>query len=127
AAAAVLFGTFFHSGQVCESGTRALVHTSIYDEFVDLLVERAGKMTIGDPLDFATDLRPLVSRGQVETVERYVKLGRDEVGEPICGGAKPEGLADNLDVDSFYTPTIFSQVSNSTKIAQEEIFGPVLC
>ncbi len=126
AAAAVLFGTFFHNGQVCESGTRALVHTSIYDEFLDLLVERAAKMVIGDPLDYATDLGPLVSRGQVETVERYVKLGRDEVGEPVVGGAKPEGLADNLDKDAFYKPTIFSQVSNSAKIAQEEIFGPVL-
>lgn len=127
AAAAVLFGTFFHNGQVCESGTRALVHQSIYDEFLGLLVERANKMVIGDPLDFATDLGPLVSRGQVETVERYVKLGRDEVGEPLCGGSKPEGLAENLDVDAYYRPTIFSGVSNSAKIAQEEIFGPVLC
>ena len=126
AAAAVLFGTFFHNGQVCESGTRALVHTSIYDEFINLLVERASKIVIGDPLDFATDLGPLVSRGQVETVERYVKLGRDEVGEPVVGGSKPEGLAENLDVEAFYKPTIFSQVSNSAKIAQEEIFGPVL-
>ncbi|MBS1847061.1 MAG: aldehyde dehydrogenase [Actinobacteria bacterium] len=127
AAAAVLFGTFFHNGQVCESGTRALVHESIYDELVDLLVERASKMVIGDPLDFASDLGPLVSRGQVETVERYVKLGRDEVGEPVCGGSRPEGLPDNLDHEAFYKPTIFTQVPNSAKIAQEEIFGPVLC
>ena len=126
AAAAVLWGTFFHNGQVCESGTRALVDAKIYDEFCDLLVERAAKINIGDPLDFATDLGPLVSRGQVETVERYVKLGRDEVGEPVVGGAKPDGLADNLDRDAFYQPTIFSQVPNSAKIAQEEIFGPVL-
>ncbi len=127
AAAAVLFGTFLHNGQVCESGTRALVHESIYDEFLNLLVERAAQIAIGDPLDFMTDLGPLVSRGQVETVERYVKLGRDEVGEPVVGGAKPSGLADHLDVEAFYQPTIFAGVDNKAKIAQEEIFGPVLC
>ncbi|MBI2711077.1 MAG: aldehyde dehydrogenase family protein [Actinobacteria bacterium] len=126
AAAAVLFGTFFHNGQVCESGTRALVQRGIYDEFVGLLVERAGKLVIGNQLDYATDLGPLVSRGQVETVERYVKLGRDEVGEPVCGGEKPK-VADDLDAEAFYQPTIFAGVPNSSKIAQEEIFGPVLC
>jgi acyl-CoA reductase-like NAD-dependent aldehyde dehydrogenase len=127
AAAAVLFGTFFHNGQVCESGTRALVQRSIYDEFLGMLVERANKMVIGNQLDFATDLGPLVSRGQVETVERYVKLGRDEVGEPVCGGGRPTDLADDLDEQAFFQPTIFAGVDNSTKIAQEEIFGPVLC
>ncbi|MCU1352444.1 MAG: Aldehyde Dehydrogenase, partial [Acidimicrobiales bacterium] len=127
AAACVLFGTFFHNGQVCESGTRALVHKDVYDEFVSLLVDRAGKMVIGNQMDFATDLGPLVSRSQVETVERYVALGREEVGEPICGGNRPEGLADGLDPNAFYNPTIFSGVDNKAKIAQEEIFGPVLC
>jgi acyl-CoA reductase-like NAD-dependent aldehyde dehydrogenase len=127
AAGAVLFGTFLHNGQVCESGTRALVHRSILDEFVALLVERAQKIVIGDPLDFTTDLGPLVSRGQVETVERYVKLGRDEVGEPVVGGSKPTGLAEGLDTEAFFQPTIFTGVDNKAKIAQEEIFGPVLC
>ncbi|MEJ7585172.1 MAG: aldehyde dehydrogenase family protein [Acidimicrobiales bacterium] len=127
AAAAVLFGTFFHNGQVCESGTRALVHRSIYDDFISLLVDRAGKMVVGNPLDFNTDLGPLVSRGQAETVERYVALGREEVGEPVCGGGRPEGLSDDLAAENFYTPTIFAGVDNKARIAQEEIFGPVLC
>ncbi len=126
AAACVLWGTFFHNGQVCESGTRALVHRSVYDEFLGLLADRAGKIAIGSQMDFGTDLGPLVSRSQVETVERYVQLGRDEVGEPICGGHRPEGLADGLDPAAFYTPTIFAGVDNQAKIAQEEIFGPVL-
>ena len=126
AAACVLFGTFFHNGQVCESGTRALVHKSIYDEFVSLLVDRAGKIAIGNQLDFATDLGPLVSRGQAETVERYVALGREEVGEPICGGSAPDGLPDELAAGNFYRPTIFAGVDNQARIAQEEIFGPVL-
>ena len=126
AAAGVLWGTFMHGGQVCESGTRALVQRGIYDEFVSMLADRAGKIVLGNPLDFATDLGPLVHRSQVETVERYVALGRDEVGEPITGGAKPEGLPDGLDTECYFQPTIFADVDNSAKIAQEEIFGPVL-
>lgn len=127
ASAVVLWGTFFHNGQVCESGTRALVHKSIYDDFVAMLVDKAGKISIGDPLDMMTDQGPLVSHSQVETVERYVALGREEIGEPICGGGHPEALADGLDPKSFYRPTIFADVDNGAKIAQEEIFGPVLC
>ncbi|HXH55664.1 aldehyde dehydrogenase family protein [Iamia sp.] len=127
AAACVLFGTFFHNGQVCESGTRALVHRSVYDEFVSLLVDRAGKMVIGNQLDFDTDLGPMVSRAQAETVERYVALGREEVGEPICGGRAPDGLPAELATANFYQPTIFAGVDNASRIAQEEIFGPVLC
>jgi len=125
AAAGVLWGTFFHGGQVCESGTRALVHSAIYDEFVNLLVERAEKITVGNPLDFAVDLGPLVSRSQVETVERYVQTGKDEGAKLLCGGTKPTDLAEGLDPDAFYRPTIF-ETTNDTKIAQEEIFGPVL-
>jgi aldehyde dehydrogenase (NAD+) len=127
AAASVLWGTFFHNGQVCESGTRALVQKGIYDEFVGLLTDRAGKILVGDPLDMGTDLGPLVSHSQVETVERYVASGKEEVGEPITGGSKPEGLPDGLDRDSYFQPTIFADVDNKAKIAQEEIFGPVLC
>ncbi|GIU84874.1 MAG: aldehyde dehydrogenase [Acidimicrobiales bacterium] len=127
AAAAVLWGTFMHNGQVCESGTRALVQRSIYDEFVSLLADRAGKIVLGPPLDHGTDLGPLVSRSQVETVERYVAIGREEVGEPITGGSKPSDLAEGLDRDAYFQPTIFADVDNKARIAQEEIFGPVLC
>jgi acyl-CoA reductase-like NAD-dependent aldehyde dehydrogenase len=127
AAAGVLWGTFMHGGQVCESGTRALVQASIYDEFVNLLAERAAAINLGDPLDMGTDLGPLVDRSQVETVERYVALGREEVGEPIVGGSRPDSLAEGLNPAGFYRPTIFAGVDNGTRIAQEEIFGPVLC
>jgi aldehyde dehydrogenase (NAD+) len=126
AAAGVLWGTFFHNGQVCESGTRALVSRKIYDEFVGMLVERAGKIVIGDNMDMATDLGPLVSPSQVDTVERYVKLGLDEGAKLLCGGSKPTNLAAGLDQSAYYLPTIF-EAENSMKIAQEEIFGPVLC
>jgi aldehyde dehydrogenase (NAD+) len=126
AAGGVLWGTFMHGGQVCESGTRALVQRGVYDEFVSLLADRAGKIILGDQLDMATDLGPLVSRSQVETVERYVASGREEVGEPVVGGSKPDSVGDGLDPEAFYRPTIFADVDNKAKIAQEEIFGPVL-
>ena len=126
AAAGVLWGTFFHNGQVCESGTRALVSRKIYDEFVGLLVERAGKIGVGDNMDMNTDLGPLVAPSQVDTTERYVKLGLDEGAKLLCGGSKPTDLAAGLDQSAFSLPTIF-EVDNSMKIAQEEIFGPVLC
>src|SRR5205807_3250673 len=102
-------------GQVCESGTRALVHRKIYDDFVALLVDRTGKITQGNPLDFGTDLGPLVSRQQVETAERYVALGKDEGAKLLCGGSKPEALPDGLDRDAFYQPTIFADVDNGSK------------
>lgn len=126
AAAGVLWGTFFHNGQVCESGTRALIHASIYDEFVEMLVERAGKIAIGDNLDMMTDLGPLVAPAQVDTVERYVKLGIDEGAKVLCGGSKPDDLPDGLDRNAFFQPTIL-EADNSMRVAQEEIFGPVVC
>jgi aldehyde dehydrogenase (NAD+) len=126
AAAAVLWGTFMHNGQACESGTRALVQRGIYDEFVGMLAERAAKIVQGDQLDPNTDLGPLIDHGQVETAERYCELGRKEVGEPVVGGGRPTGLAEGLDPASFFQPTIFAGVPNTATIAQEEIFGPVL-
>ena len=127
AAAGVLWGTFFHNGQVCESGTRALVSRKIYDEFVGMLVERAGKIVIGDNMDMATDLGPLVAPSQVDTTERYVKLGLDEGAKLLCGGSKPDRPRRPGSTRARTTcPTIF-EADNSMKIAQEEIFGPVLC
>jgi aldehyde dehydrogenase (NAD+) len=126
AAAGVLWGTFFHNGQVCESGTRALVSRKIWDEFVGMLVERAGKLVIGDNMAMETDLGPLVAPSQVDTTERYVKLGLDEGAKLLCGGGKVTDLPAGLDQSAFYQPTIF-EADNSMKIAQEEIFGPVLC
>jgi aldehyde dehydrogenase (NAD+) len=125
AAAGVLWVTFFHNGQVCESGTRALISRKIYDEFVGMLVERASKIVVGDNMDMATDQGPLVAPSQVDTTERYVKLGLDEGAKLLCGGAKPTDLPAGLDQSAYYLPTIF-EADNSMKIAQEEIFGPVL-
>jgi aldehyde dehydrogenase (NAD+) len=124
AAKGVLFGTFFHNGQVCESGTRAVVNANVYDEFIDALVERAEKITLGDPQNPMTDQGPLVSAGQLETTERYVALGLEEGARLVTGGKRPEG--EEFANGFYYEPTIFADVDNSMRIAQEEIFGPVL-
>jgi acyl-CoA reductase-like NAD-dependent aldehyde dehydrogenase len=117
-----LWATFFHQGQVCESGTRLLLPESIHDEFVERLVERAKQIKVGDPMDYESDMGPLVSAAQRETVESYVRIGKDEGAKLALGGKRPDGL----DKGYYYEPTIFTDVENSMTIAQEEIFGPVL-
>ena len=120
-----LFGTFFHSGQVCESGTRILVQSSIYDQFMERLLKRVKDLRIGYQLDAQTRMGPLVSEVQRRTVESYVKIGLDEGAELLAGGRRPE--VPGLDGGFYYEPTIFGNVDNKMRIAQEEIFGPVVC
>src|SRR6185312_14316236 len=86
-----LWSTFFHQGQVCESGTRLLLPESIHDEFVERLVERAKQIKLGDTLDYESDMGPLVSAAQRETVEEYVRLGKEEGATLVLGGKRPEG------------------------------------
>ena len=119
-----LWATFFHQGQVCESGTRLLVPDSIHDEFVERLVERAKQIKVGDTLDYESDLGPLVSAQQRDTVESYVRIGKEEGARLVLGGNRPRGEA--YERGYWFEPTIFTDVDNSMTIAQEEIFGPVL-
>src|SRR5439155_12368003 len=119
-----LWATFFHQGQVCESGTRLLLPESIHDDFVERLVERAKRIRLGDPLDYETDIGPLVSAAQLETVENYVRIGKEEGAKVAIGGRRPEG--DGFERGYWFEPTIFTDVDNSMTIAREEIFGPVL-
>jgi acyl-CoA reductase-like NAD-dependent aldehyde dehydrogenase len=118
-----LFGCFFHQGQACESGTRLLVPEKLHDEIVQRLVARAKTITIGDPTDFNSAQGPLISARQRETVLGYIKAGVDEGARIAIGGKRPEHLPKGYYVE----PTIFVDVKNGMKIAQEEIFGPVLC
>ncbi|MBU2552703.1 MAG: iron-containing alcohol dehydrogenase, partial [Proteobacteria bacterium] len=120
-----LFGTFFHSGQVCESGTRILVHSKIHDEFMDRILKRVKDIRIGYQLDPNTQMGPLVSAVQRQTAETYVKLGKEEGAELAYGGRRAE--VPGLDGGFYYEPTIFTNVKNNMRIAQEEIFGPVVC
>ena len=119
-----LFGTFFHCGQICESGTRLLVQSSIYDEFLERLVKRVKDIRIGYQLDAKTQMGPLVSEVQRQTTEMYVKLGREEGAELVYGGGRPE--VPGLEGGFYHEPTIFANVDNKMRIAQEEIFGPVV-
>ena len=120
-----VFGTFFHQGQICESGTRVLVSSKIYDEFIDKMKKRAESLRVGYQMDPNSHLGPLVSKEQIATIERYVKLGKQEGAELITGGKRVE--VKGINGGYYYAPTIFANVSNKMRIAQEEIFGPVVC
>ncbi len=120
-----VFGTFFHQGQICESGTRVLVSSKIYDEFIDKMKKRAESLRVGYQMDPNSHQGPLVSKEQLGTIERYVKLGKQEGAELITGGKRVE--VKGINGGYYYAPTIFANVSNKMRIAQEEIFGPVVC
>src|SRR5712691_3644566 len=124
AADGALWGVFFHNGQVCSAGTRLLVQRSIQDDLLAELVKRADGFRVGPAMDPASDLGPIVSKTQLETVERYVAIGRDEGADLMAGGER--AIVDGHDGGYFYKPTIFAGVRNEMRVAQEEIFGPVL-
>jgi aldehyde dehydrogenase (NAD+) len=120
----VLFGMFFNGGQSCEAGTRCLVPERLHDEFLERLVARAHGLRVGDPLDLETDIGPLVSEAQRHTVEQYIAVGKDEGAHLALGGGRPRVA--RLERAPFVEPTIFTHVQNHSRLAQEEIFGPVL-
>jgi aldehyde dehydrogenase (NAD+) len=119
-----LFATFLHTGQICHSGTRCFVPASLYDEVIARMVELAEGLKVGPATDFETDIGPLVHRTQFDTVERYVQLGLEEGAKLVTGGERVN--VPGHDGGFYYKPTIFADVDNSMRIAQEEIFGPVL-
>ncbi len=120
---AVADGIFYATGQICDAFSRALVHSSVYDEFVDRFVDRADSYVVGDPLDPATTMGPLTSQSQFDQVMEYIEIGREEGASLLTGGGIPDldALADGW----FVEPTVFGAVDNDMRIAQEEIFGPV--
>lgn len=121
----ILLGVFFHSGQVCEASTRLLVHESIHDVVVQQLAETSKKIKLGQPLDLATGMGPVISETQMNKVLGYIQSGIDEGARLVCGGKRATGP--EVDNGYFIEPTIFADVTNDMKIAREEIFGPVLC
>src|SRR3989440_6882050 len=119
-----LWAMYMHQGQACESGTRMFVPSSLYDDVTARLVELAEGLSVGSAMDFASDLGPLLNETQFDTVDRYVQIGQDEGAKLLTGGHR---VTDGLPPGGYYyAPTIFGDVDNSMKIAQEEIFGPVL-
>lgn len=115
---------FFSTGQKCTATSRAIVEDSIYDRFVDALVERTRKLKIGDGMQPGIDIGPCVDQAQMDTVLRYIEIGRQECGAPKIGGQR---LNDgDLAKGYFVAPTVFADVTPEMTIAREEIFGPVL-
>lgn len=122
AAKSALFGIFYNSGQVCQAGSRILVHQSVYDQFTEALAKKAKKLKVGAGTDMQNDLGPLISQDQFEKVQNYIDIGRKEGATLLAGGHIPEGC----DEGYFIEPTIFTDVTPTMKIAREEIFGPVV-
>lgn len=120
----ILWGAFGTSGQRCTATSRVIVHRAVKQELEDRLAERAGRMKLGDGLDPDTDVGPLVSDTQLQNVHRYVDIGKDEGARLVVGG---EIRADgDLSKGFFHEPTIFTDVRRDMRIANEEIFGPVV-
>ena len=115
-----LFGVFINQGEVCSAGSRILVERSIYPKFVEAMSAKAKKIKLGPPLERGTKMGPLVSKDQFDRVRSYQELGKKEA-KLAAGGGRPASMARGYYVE----PTIFYDVDNSARIAQEEIFGPV--
>src|SRR5271155_2483423 len=115
-----LFGVFINQGEVCSAGSRVLVQRSIYSKFVEAMTEKARTIKLGPPLDRTTKMGPLVSREQYDRVSAYQQLGKSEA-KLALGGGRPASMTRGYYVE----PTIFYDVDNSSRIAREEIFGPV--
>jgi aldehyde dehydrogenase (NAD+) len=121
---AAFWAIYANKGEVCSAGSRLLLHEDVHDQFVERLVDKARKMRVGDPLDPKTEMGAQISETQLDRILGYVKSGQDEGAKLLCGGER--------DTDGekakgyFMKPTVFSHVQPEMRIAQEEIFGPVL-
>ncbi|HXX89120.1 MAG TPA: aldehyde dehydrogenase [Acidimicrobiales bacterium] len=118
----LLPNAIMNNGEACIAQTRILAPRDRYQEVVDGLVEAVGALKVGDPLDPTVEVGPLVAERQRTRVEGYIKTGQDEGAKVAVGGGRPAGI----DKGWFVEPTVFVDVDNSMRIAQEEIFGPVL-
>ena len=124
---AAVFMIFSNNGERCTAGSRILVQRSIYAEFAARFVERAKRITVGDPLDEKTIVGPMISRGHLEKVRGYISLGSEEGATLLCGGLDAPAVPEAMRAGNFVLPTVFGDVDNRMRIAQEEIFGPVAC
>jgi aldehyde dehydrogenase (NAD+) len=114
------FALFFNQGQCCCAGSRLFVERKTYDQFVQRSVDRAKRRTVGDPFDAKTEQGPQVDDAQFEKVMSYIESGKKEGAQLLCGGGRVG------DRGYFIEPTVFADVRDEMKVAQEEIFGPVM-
>ena len=120
----IVQGAFGSTGQRCTATSRVIVEESVYDEFMEQLIDRTSKLKIGDGLDPEVDVSPLSSQSQFDTVTGYIGIGTEEGANLVYGG---HGLSGDIYDEGYYVePTIFTDVTPEMRIAQEEIFGPVL-
>ena len=124
---AALFMIFSNNGERCTAGSRILVQQSIYADFARKFAERARRIPVGDPLDEKTIIGPMISQGHLAKVRSYIELGTQEGATLLCGGLDAPSLPGRVKKGNYVMPTVFADVDNRMRIAQEEIFGPVAC
>jgi 5-carboxymethyl-2-hydroxymuconic-semialdehyde dehydrogenase len=124
---AALFMIFSNNGERCTAGSRILVQQSIYAMFAERFAERARRIVVGDPLDEKTVIGPMISQAHLAKVRSYIELGPKEGATLLCGGLDAPALPDRVKKGNYVMPTVFADVDNRMKIAQDEIFGPVAC
>ena len=128
---AAVFMIFSNNGERCTAGSRILVQQSIYADFVQKFTERAKRIVVGDPLDEATTVGPMITPQHLAKVTHYIELGGQEGATMLCGGMDKPSYAPTLPAHvakgNYVWPTVFADVDNRMKIAQDEIFGPVAC
>lgn len=124
---AAIFMIFSNNGERCTAGSRILVQQSIYADFAAKFAERAKRITVGDPLDEKTIVGPMISQAHLAKVRSYIELGPKEGATLLCGGLGAPELPDRVKKGNYVLPTVFADVDNRMKIAQDEIFGPVAC
>ncbi|MES2787399.1 MAG: 5-carboxymethyl-2-hydroxymuconate semialdehyde dehydrogenase [Pseudomonadota bacterium] len=124
---AAIFMIFSNNGERCTAGSRILVQQSIYADFAQKFAARAGRLAVGDPLDENTIIGPMISQAHLAKVRSYIELGSNEGATLLCGGVGAPAVADRVSKGNYVMPTVFADVDNRMKIAQDEIFGPVAC
>ena len=124
AAKGAVAGIFGATGQTCVAGSRLLVQESIHDEFMERLLDLAKSARLGNPMDAGTHIGPVTTPQQYEKVLSYIDIAQQEGAELVFGGSACK--VPGADANQFVEPTIFTNVSNDMRIAQEEVFGPVL-
>src|SRR5438034_3538189 len=120
---AAFWGIFWNKGEVCVAGSRLLVQRPVYDEVVERLVARIKKAKTGDPFDASSDFGPVASKSEFDKVLRFIDVGKNKDKAKLAAGGNPV----KVNGKGYYIePTLFTQANNAMRIAQEEIFGPVL-
>jgi aldehyde dehydrogenase (NAD+) len=117
-------GAFFSTGQKCTACSRAIIEKPIYEPLLEKLVARTGKLKVGNGLEPGIDIGPAVDAAQLETDLKYIEIAKNEGAKLVCGGQRLTGGI--YDQGYFVEPTIFAGVTPEMRIAQEEVFGPVL-